>query len=100
MRGRSKLPNSKYLTIVVQDKATRDWEVMIEDIRLEARTERDLFDGIAEWTGKREAVYPATQWLAWTVFGELPGKWRAAFAKQNGTDAPPSSVRPAYRRAG
>jgi hypothetical protein len=100
IRRRPELPPSKYLTIVVQDKATLEWEVMIEDIRLDATRERELLDGIAEWTGKQEAVYPAKHWGAWTVVGASPGNWRTAFAEQNKADAPLSSVRLADRLAG
>lgn len=72
----------KYLTVLVQDRANLQWEVMIEDIRLDSRREQDFWEQMARRTEKREAVYSPAHWQSWTHIAELPRRWRQAFAEQ------------------
>lgn len=87
----------KYLTVVVQNNETLQWEVMVEDIRLQLTREQDILDRMGIWTAKREAVYPKEHWRAWTQLTDIPGQWRTAFAAQNGVEPPPSTVRPRHQ---
>jgi hypothetical protein len=69
---------TKYLTMLVEHKATGEWEEEAVDVPIRYASDSEFWSRLGERVGKRVQAYPPEDWNCKAIVSDAPGTWRTS----------------------